>query len=205
MKKTGLFLLLFLPTLNLWAQNCPTAITVSSPATEVLTGKIFQLSVAVNGLPATTTITYNWAISSGSIISGQGTAIILVDPGTDAGYCTATVEIGGLRPECKSVASETVEIKQAPQKIITLKIITTADINNAVKKFIAQTDLKNLTISQTALININTISIQQFLKIKAMIEKSFTANGILSYQYTINNAGISKGTTVEMFLTKQAQ
>jgi hypothetical protein len=57
--------------------------------------------------------TFNWTISSGEIISGQGTFTIKVLPDEAAGSVTATVEVGnvsGLRTECNRQASATIEI-----------------------------------------------------------------------------------------------
>lgn len=53
--------------------------------------------------------TFNWSVSAGSIADGQGTGNILVeaDKGTSI---TATVEVGGLPPECSRSASTTGEI-----------------------------------------------------------------------------------------------
>jgi len=81
-------------------------------------------------------------------------------------------------------------------------LVTNAVLNDAVKQFINKTDLKNLKLSQNALVNIYAINDQQFAKIKAQIEKCFTANGILSFQYTITNSGMVKAALVEMFLIK---
>ena len=53
-------------------------------------------------------VTYTWKVSSGTILSGQGTASITVDTTGLAGQTvTATVEIGGLDPEgnCITTAS----------------------------------------------------------------------------------------------------
>jgi hypothetical protein len=47
-------------------------------------------------------VTYNWSVSEGSITSGQGTPSITVQaPSNEAGgNITATVELGGLDPNC---------------------------------------------------------------------------------------------------------
>lgn len=59
-------------------------------------------------------VTYNWTISAGMIESGQGTPVISVvevgEPGTTV---TATVDIGGMSPECNRNESWTVEIMAA--------------------------------------------------------------------------------------------
>ncbi len=48
--------------------------------------------------------TYNWKVSAGKIIEGQGTAVIKVDA-EGAKEITATVEIGGVCEECNREAS----------------------------------------------------------------------------------------------------
>lgn len=53
--------------------------------------------------------TFNWAISAGMISAGQGSGNILVE-GPKGTSVTATVEVGGLPPECNAVASATGEI-----------------------------------------------------------------------------------------------
>lgn len=57
--------------------------------------------------------TYNWTVSSGTIIYGQGTRHILVKTDKDkkVDVITATVEIGGLCMFCPDNASASVELK----------------------------------------------------------------------------------------------
>jgi len=51
-------------------------------------------------------VTFNWSVSSGTISSGQGTPSITVDTtGLGGQTVTATVEIGGLPPECDRARS----------------------------------------------------------------------------------------------------
>lgn len=56
--------------------------------------------------PVVDSVTFNWSISSGSIKAGQGTNTIVVSDKTGH-IVTATVEIGGLPPECSPIGSET--------------------------------------------------------------------------------------------------
>jgi len=202
MKKIFLAIVCNVSLLQLFAQNCP-AITVTAPSSTQLTGKTFQMSVNVKALPANSSLTYNWAISSGTIIAGQGTAVIMVDPGTEAGFCTATVEVSGLSAQCSNTASASVDIKAAPKKIIETKTVTDAAINNAVKLFISKTDFKNIKLSQTAIVNIYATSAAQFTKIKAMVEKAFDANEVLSYQYQVTDKGIAGAALLELLLVVQ--
>jgi hypothetical protein len=204
MKKIFFLAVSVLLLLQLSAQNCPKSIKVSGPTMDVEAGKSFQFIADISGLPEDLSVTYNWSISAGIITSGQGTSVITVEVGNNDETCTATVELGGLPKECNRSASATVSIKKAPEKIFTLTTVTNASLNDAIKRFISKTDLKNSRLSQNALVNVYAINTQQFAKIKTLIEKFFTANGILSYQYTIVNSGIAKAAAVEMFLIKNS-
>ena len=51
-------------------------------------------------------VTYRWAVSSGKIISGQGTPSILVDTAGLAGASvTATLELGGVSKQCATTTA----------------------------------------------------------------------------------------------------
>lgn len=60
--------------------------------------------------------TYNWTVSNGTITSGQGTSSITVaTTSAMAGEnVTATVDVGGLCPECPRTASETAGVAPKP-------------------------------------------------------------------------------------------
>ena len=78
---------------------CPTDISSGQPLTfsSRLTG----------GVPANTTAVYNWTVSAGTIISGQGTDNIKVDVSNLGGQqVTATLSVGGYNLDC--VASCTI-------------------------------------------------------------------------------------------------
>lgn len=87
------------------AATCPT-VTVTG-AQDGESGAKFVVNVA----GADDWVTYNWSVSAGWISSGQGTSVIVVEevgePGTNV---TATVDLGGLPPECNRNDSWTVEI-----------------------------------------------------------------------------------------------
>ena len=98
------------------AQNCP-AISVESSSYEVPMGDTLVFVVNTKNAPAN--ITYNWVISAGTIISGQGMAMIRVNTqGLEGMFVTATVELGGLPRNCNSNASSTSEIIPAAQLIL---------------------------------------------------------------------------------------
>jgi hypothetical protein len=60
--------------------------------------------------------TYNWTVSNGTITSGQGTPSITVATTADmqGSNVTATVDVGGLCPECPRTASETAGVAPKP-------------------------------------------------------------------------------------------
>lgn len=202
MKKSGLVVSFILILLNLQAQNCPSSILVNAPSTDIVTGKTFQFSANITGLPANLSVTYNWSISSGTIVSGQGTSVITVDPGDEPGYCTSSVEIGGLPAQCRNTASSSVDILKAPEKIVSTNILTAAGLSDAVKKFISKTDFMNINISQSASVKICSANAQSFAKLKVAVEKAFESNNIHPYQFTVVDGGVNKTAAVEMFLIK---
>jgi len=55
-------------------------------------------------------LSYNWYVSAGKIVEGQGTPTIKVDP-KGAKEVTATVQIGGFCEACARTASSTTEIQ----------------------------------------------------------------------------------------------
>ncbi len=67
--------------------------------------------VTFNASPAIDTLSYNWTVSAGTILSGQGTSSILVNAAIPAGESiTASVELG-TNPSCRNrVASATVRM-----------------------------------------------------------------------------------------------
>ncbi len=91
--------------------SCPT-ISVSGPTEWIKPGEqmVFRANMAGGSQD---TESYNWSVSDGTIIKGQGTPQIVVQtmPAMLGKNVTATVELGGLCPECPRTASATGEIK----------------------------------------------------------------------------------------------
>jgi hypothetical protein len=84
---------------------CPT-ITVDCPTSGVRLGQPATVTVNLANLAPGQSPTYNWSVSDGTISSGQGTTSITIDTtGQDGKNITATVEVGGLPPECQHTAS----------------------------------------------------------------------------------------------------
>jgi hypothetical protein len=98
---------------------CPT-LSVSCPTELVEVGQSATVTANVSGGDPNASITYNWTVSSGTISGGQGTPSITVDTSSlsTGGTVTATVELGGVAPECQRTASctFTVQQKAVPRK-----------------------------------------------------------------------------------------
>lgn len=92
---------------------CPTSVTVDCPSQPVPEGAPVTFTANVKGGPGNQT--YNWTVSAGTISSGQGTSSITVDTTKLGGQSvTATVELGGLDPNCNRTASCTASVVAPP-------------------------------------------------------------------------------------------
>jgi len=86
---------------------CP-LITVVSPRYVWRTDNPLPFSAAVKYVNQNVTPTYNWTVSEGQIIRGQGTHQIEVKlPVGDYTSITATLEVGGFSPKCSAKESAT--------------------------------------------------------------------------------------------------
>lgn len=85
--------------------DCAT-VTVSCPD-QVDSAKPLKFTAKVTGGKRYGEVTYNWTVTKGTIIFGQGTATIEVDlKGEDCRGLVATVEVGGTEPNnCNRLAS----------------------------------------------------------------------------------------------------
>ncbi len=93
---------------------CP-AISVSGPSVVTNAGDTMTFTANVNG-GSQDSPTYDWSVSQGEIISGQGTPVITVQttPEMAGGNVTATVTVGGLCATCsENRASEVAGIRPA--------------------------------------------------------------------------------------------
>jgi hypothetical protein len=87
---------------------CPDVQQAGTPIT-------FTASVS-GGTPGVTPV-YNWVVSAGKILSGQGTATITVDTAGLAGQpITATVEVAGYNLECRAQCQASVPAPPNPTK-----------------------------------------------------------------------------------------
>ena len=95
--------------------QCPT-VTVSCPD-NAEDGAGATYTASVSGGDPNVTPTFNWAVSAGTISSGQGTSTITVDTtGVGGQTVTATVDVGGYARECSTSSSCTLSVtkKAAP-------------------------------------------------------------------------------------------
>ena len=93
-------------------ESCP-RISVSCPdSTKDGEPMIFEARIDA-GDPGPTA-SYNWTVFGGTLIQGQGTPIIKVQPGRGGHSYTASLEIGGLNPTCPKTASCSLIIERFP-------------------------------------------------------------------------------------------
>jgi hypothetical protein len=91
---------------------CP-KVTVTSPA-EVGEKSPVAFTADVSGGDPNVTPTYNWAVSAGTISSGQGTSSITVDTeGIGGQTATATVDVGGYERTCSTSGSSSTSVTKA--------------------------------------------------------------------------------------------
>ena len=84
---------------------CPTVAVVCP--TDLAYGQTLTFSSRLTGgVPANTNAVYNWTVSAGTIVSGQGTDTIKVDGTSAAGQSiTAMLSVGGYNLECAASCS----------------------------------------------------------------------------------------------------
>lgn len=89
---------------------CP-AIEISCPTTVALDQPITFTSRYTGGVPANVTPAYNWTVSAGTIIEGQGTGTIKVDTtGLGGQTVRATLSMGGYNLECSAECAVTIPL-----------------------------------------------------------------------------------------------
>jgi len=89
---------------------CP-AIEISCPTTVALDQPLTFTSRYSGGVPANVTPVYNWTVSAGTIIAGQGTESIKVDTAGLGGQTVrASLSIGGYNLECSADCAVTIPL-----------------------------------------------------------------------------------------------
>jgi hypothetical protein len=113
-------------------EKCPT-ISVSCPS-KLDYEKSLTFTALVNGI-APETIRYDWKVSAGTILEGQGTATIKVDTSTIGGQAiTGTVTIYGLPKSCHTQASCSLAPVDAPSPAVLFDRYYPKSIGAAVPK-----------------------------------------------------------------------
>jgi hypothetical protein len=96
--------------------SCPT-LSVSGPGGTTNPGDTMTFTANVSGAGD---MTYDWSVSSGTIVSGQGTRSITVQTTREmaGSNVTATVNLGGVAPDCgcTTTASESAPVATRPEK-----------------------------------------------------------------------------------------
>ncbi|HUS10020.1 MAG TPA: carboxypeptidase regulatory-like domain-containing protein [Pyrinomonadaceae bacterium] len=101
---------------------CP---TFSVTPSDVGEGQPLTFSASISN---TSTITYNWSVSAGTITAGQGTSSITVDiTGIGGQSVTATLEVGGLDSSCSRIASASISVKSIPETAIITGVVKDID------------------------------------------------------------------------------
>ncbi|HSE19871.1 MAG TPA: hypothetical protein VLB46_22610 [Pyrinomonadaceae bacterium] len=96
---------------------CP-AIEISCPTNVALDQPLTFTSSYSGGVPANVTPVYNWTVSAGTIISGQGTDTITVDTkGLGGQTVHASLSMGGYNLECAADCAITIPLPKRESKI----------------------------------------------------------------------------------------
>lgn len=98
-------------------------ISVIPPPESIYPGDMMTFVTVISSAGYQPNVTYNWSVSNGTIVEGQGTPIIKVSTaGLQLTYVTATVYVGGLCPSCQSTASQSGFISELSVPIIVQEI-----------------------------------------------------------------------------------
>lgn len=201
MKKLLGLSIALLSLLSARAQNCP-GISVEPNGTEISAGDTLIFTAVTKFLKVD--VTYNWSITAGTIISGQGTARIMVNTEEASGmFVTATVEVGGLPPNCDKTASASSDIIPAAQLSVSGTFTNGQELKNAVQKFIAATSFKDADNEATGFIYLYkkpSTTESAFKIFKDAIISAFEYNKILPHQYKIVDGGTKKLGFYEIYL-----
>lgn len=202
MKKIAAILIAVFSVLFTNAQNCP-GIAVEPNSYEIPAGDTLVFVAMTKG--ASANVTYNWVISAGTIISGQGTPMIKVNTEglPDGAFITATLELGGIPKTCTNNASSSAEVIPAAQLVVSGNFTNGQELKNAVQKFISASGFKDPENMGTCFIYLYPgpkTSESSLTAFKQAIIGAFEFNKILPSQYEIENGGQKKLNHYEMYL-----
>jgi hypothetical protein len=106
------FVFLFVASCTIgFGQGCPT-INLETPSTMTKSGDVFTVHAVVKSTGVVGNISYNWTVTSGTIVKGQDSATLFVDTsGEERGKnITVKVTVSGLPSVCQNTASDVVSI-----------------------------------------------------------------------------------------------
>lgn len=84
--------------------QCP-AIVLTCPADPIDFGPPTEITAIVTGANPNTSLTYNWSVSIGAIVSGQNTPVVTIDTSSNPFRClTVKLELGGFPIGCQNTA-----------------------------------------------------------------------------------------------------
>lgn len=200
MKKVCLILPLFFFVLLAKAQDCP-QLSVEPNTYLLKAGDTLVFTVLAKYMKEK--VTYNWTISAGTIISGQGTRQIRVSTNDAAGmFITATAEINGLPATCTNVVSNTVEVTTGSELIVKVTFVSGAELKKAVRQFIDVTAFTDPSSESTAFIYLyrdkhTTVSAIDLFK--QAITKAFEEDKVAPSRFKIVVGGEKKLQTLELY------
>ena len=170
------------PAPNCCVPPCPT-LSISCPTDQVLAGTPATVSVTLSGGDPNANPTYNWTVSAGTISSGQGTPTITIDTtGLEGQNVTATVEIGGLPPECDRSRSCSFSVK--PKEIGCRKFDEYSDLRFNDEK--ARLDNFAIQLQQEP-------GSQGYYVIFGSCDGEADQRSTRAIDYLVNNRGIDRG------------
>ncbi|NOT52426.1 MAG: hypothetical protein HOP10_14240 [Chitinophagaceae bacterium] len=205
MKKFTILSIAILIMVSAQAQNCP-GISVEPSSYEIPAGDTLTIVAVTKNTPAS--VTYNWTISNGTIISGQGTAMIKVNTAglPEGAFITATLELGGIPKSCTNTASASSEVIPAAQLVTSGRFTEGQELKNAVQQFIAATAFKDPENAGLCFIYLypGAKTTEASMKIfRQAIISAFEYNKILPHQYSIAEGGSKKLNHYEMYLVSE--
>jgi hypothetical protein len=165
---------------------CPT-VNISCPTDQVQAGTPATVSVNLSGGDANASVTYNWSVSAGTISGGQGSPSITIDTTGVDGNITATVEIGGLPPECQRTASCSFSVLPIIRKIDCTKFDEYSDLKFNDEK--ARLDNFAIQLQQQP-------GAQGYYVIFGSCDGEADQRSARAVDYLVNNRGIDRGRIV---------
>lgn len=183
-------------------EACP-VISLTPSSSSLKEGESLSFSVNVNGKGD---FTFNWAISAGTIESGQGTSTITINTAGLANQTiTATIEIGGMNRSCSSAKSYSVEVLPNPKTkiIIAENYANPKMLTSHIDEAIDNLGLKNnISTDGTAFIYLypgSATTAAELKAMKAVIVKTFDKRLVLPFMYKIANGPKHKKASYEIW------